>query len=155
MPDHCEHTVWECTPSKTPGYSWHTCIDCKNVGWDPFVSDRQKRRDPNECCGVCGFRGLGAIIADAHNVRRVTLDELSASPMPKGPQVGGDHYERMKIQPFDVWDAMTDGDPSPYVYQAIKYLMRAGEKGSESEDLRKAEHYCREAAERAERNENK
>jgi len=57
-------------------------------------------------------------------------------------QIGGDHYRRKKIQP---WDAMAEW-MSPEQFRgflrgnAIKYLARADDKGG-VEDLRKAQHY--------------
>lgn len=57
-------------------------------------------------------------------------------------QVGGDHYQRQSIQP---WDAMAAW-MSPEAFagflrgNAIKYLARADLKGG-VEDLRKARHY--------------
>jgi hypothetical protein len=58
-------------------------------------------------------------------------------------QVGGDHYLNMGVQP---WDAMAAWLPAEeyrgYLRgNVIKYLARAGAKGSAEEDLRKALHY--------------
>ena len=56
-------------------------------------------------------------------------------------QVGGDHYNRHNIQP---WDAMQEW-MSKQAFEgflrgnAIKYLAR--DKGSNVEDLRKSKHY--------------
>lgn len=53
-------------------------------------------------------------------------------------QVGGDHYRKFKIQP---WDIIDEYDLSFYAGNALKYLLRAGRKGSKVEDLKKARHY--------------
>jgi hypothetical protein len=53
-------------------------------------------------------------------------------------QVGGEHYKKFKIQP---WDVIDEYDLSFYAGNALKYLLRAGHKGSKIEDLRKARHY--------------
>jgi hypothetical protein len=57
-------------------------------------------------------------------------------------QVGGDHYKRMDIQP---WDVIDHGPRQQaigfYRYNSLKYIMRAGEKGDFKEDIQKAHHY--------------
>lgn len=51
-------------------------------------------------------------------------------------QVGGDHYRKFKIQP---WDIIDEYDLSFYAGNALKYLLR--DKGNRLEDLKKARHY--------------
>ena len=57
--------------------------------------------------------------------------------------VGGDHYLKMSVRP---WDAMMSW-MTPEEFEgflkgnAIKYLARAGSKGPALEDLKKARHY--------------
>ena len=57
-------------------------------------------------------------------------------------QVAGDHYKRMDVQP---WDVVDHGPRQQaigfYRYNALKYVMRAGEKGDFKEDIAKAHHY--------------
>ena len=57
-------------------------------------------------------------------------------------QVGGTHYKDMPIQP---WDIIDQGPKEQalgfYRYNALKYIMRAGEKGSAKQDFEKALHY--------------
>jgi len=53
-------------------------------------------------------------------------------------QVGGEHYKKFKIQP---WDVIDEYDLSFYAGNALKYLLRAGHKGAKAEDLRKCRHY--------------
>ena len=53
-------------------------------------------------------------------------------------QVGGSHYSRHKIQP---WDVVDEYGLDFYAGSALTYLLRAGRKGSRVEDLKKARHY--------------
>lgn len=62
-------------------------------------------------------------------------------------QVGGDHYRKHRIQPWDVWD---EYDLDRYTANVVKYLLRAGDKGPKIEDLKKARHYLDKAIEREE-----
>lgn len=61
---------------------------------------------------------------------------------PNSKQVGGDHYSKHKIQPWDVMQEYL----SPEAFQGylqgniIKYVLRAKNKGG-IEDLQKAQHY--------------
>ena len=57
-------------------------------------------------------------------------------------QVAGNHYKRMDIQPWDVIDYGPKQQAIGfYRYNALKYIMRAGEKGDFKEDIAKAQHY--------------
>ena len=62
-------------------------------------------------------------------------------------QVGGDHYQRLKTQPWDVLPEWLEGW-SPWqaylVGNIIKYLCRAPRKGARLDDARKAQHYLEE-----------
>jgi len=51
-------------------------------------------------------------------------------------QVGGDHYKKHLIQPWDIIDAY---HLDFYEGNALKYLLRT--KGSREEDIKKAIHY--------------
>lgn len=68
------------------------------------------------------------------NPERVTVGNGSA----RLAQVGGEHYRKFKIQP---WDVIDEYELSFYAGNALKYLLRAGHKGSKVEDLKKARHY--------------
>lgn len=67
----------------------------------------------------------------------------------KDTQVGGDHYLKMGVEPWDVIDSWkTSARCGFYRGNALKYLMRAGTKGDDEnrtaaavEDLKKAIHY--------------
>lgn len=56
--------------------------------------------------------------------------------IPNKLQVGGDHYKKFKIQPWDIIDAY---DLDFYEGNVIKYMLR--EKDNRLEDLKKARHY--------------
>ena len=57
-------------------------------------------------------------------------------------QQGGDHYIKMGLQPWDVidtWPLLLK--LGFYKGNVLKYIMRSGKKGTELEDLKKAQHY--------------
>lgn len=57
-------------------------------------------------------------------------------------QVGGDHYLEMPIEHWDVIDSWPIGQRIGfYRGNCLKYVMRAGSKGSELDDYQKAQHY--------------
>ena len=64
-------------------------------------------------------------------------------PVPQGDvrkkQVGGDHYAKRAIQPWDIWE---EYGLDPWRANAIKYLLRAGTKDGVPalQDLKKARH---------------
>lgn len=64
----------------------------------------------------------------------------------RGKQVGGDHYAKHKIQP---WDVVEEYDLDYFEGSVLKYLLRR--KVDRLEDLRKAAHYLEKAIEREER----
>lgn len=62
---------------------------------------------------------------------------------PQDRQVGGDHYTRMDVQPWQAMRAWMSPDEFRGFLRgnAIKYLARAGTKWPAREDLEKAAHY--------------
>lgn len=52
-------------------------------------------------------------------------------------QVGGDHYLKRPIQPWDIWEAYPEMDP--FTASIIKYMLRWPDKNGLT-DLRKARH---------------
>lgn len=58
-------------------------------------------------------------------------------------QVGGTHYLQASLQPWDAMEQwMSSEEFVGYLKgNAIKYLYRAGRKGSEVVDIQKAQHY--------------
>lgn len=56
-------------------------------------------------------------------------------------QIGGDHYKRMGIQPWEVIDTWpVDQKIGYYRGTVLSYVMRAGMKGAALEDYMKARH---------------
>jgi len=65
-------------------------------------------------------------------------EKKSAEPVaPNDVQVGGDHYKKHKIQP---WDAINDWGLGFFSGNAVKYIARHKDKGG-LEDIKKARHY--------------
>lgn len=63
-------------------------------------------------------------------------------------QVGGDHYKKMPIQPWDVYDTWPiEQRIGAYRSDAIKYLMRMFDKNTPLENVEKAAHVCQKLAE--------
>lgn len=52
-------------------------------------------------------------------------------------QVGGDHYKKRRIQP---WDYIADNELGYFEGNIVKYVTRYSDKGG-IDDLRKAKHY--------------
>jgi len=68
----------------------------------------------------------------------VTAEKKSAEPVaPNDVQVGGNHYKKHKIQP---WDAINDWGLGFFSGNAVKYIARHKDKGG-LEDIKKARHY--------------
>lgn len=63
-------------------------------------------------------------------------------------QYGGDHYNKMKVQ---VWDIVDDGEIEQsigyYRWNAVKYLKRMGTKDSRLQEAQKALHYAQKLVE--------
>jgi hypothetical protein len=81
-----------------------------------------------------------------HTQQAMHLHDEDAMPIapeaipfpPRDHQVGGNHYKKLKVQPWDVIDACGLGY---YEGNAVKYIMRRKPNASRVEDLRKAIHY--------------
>lgn len=58
-------------------------------------------------------------------------------------QVAGSHYQRA----IQIWDIVQVWELDFFRGSVLKYLLRAGLKGSKVEDLRKARHYLDRAIE--------
>lgn len=69
-----------------------------------------------------------------HSLTGACLPDVPAPASER--QVGGDHYRKHAIQP---WDIIDEYDLSFYAGNALKYLLR--DKGNRLEDLKKARHY--------------
>lgn len=74
---------------------------------------------------------------DVGRVMQEAYESLVPVPVPASErQVGGDHYRKFKIQP---WDIIDEYGLTFYAGNALKYLLR--NKGNRLEDLKKARHY--------------
>ena len=60
-------------------------------------------------------------------------------------QVGGNHYKKRGIQPWDVMKTIQLSDADPFHeylrFTALKHIMRVGTKGDPLEDVEKAIHF--------------
>ena len=57
-------------------------------------------------------------------------------------QVGGDHYKKMGVEPWDVIDTWPlEQRIGAYRAGALKYLMRMGSKDEEAQEIGKGIHY--------------
>ena len=81
--------------------------------------------------GVCG-KSTSRIYIIGQNGN----DGLHYEERASDKQVGGDHYKKHLIQPWDIIDAY---HLDFYEGNALKYLLRT--KGSREEDIKKAIHY--------------
>ena len=72
------------------------------------------------------------------NPDRIQASIAELEPTARDTQVGGNHYKKFKIQP---WDVIDEYGLTFYAGNALKYLLRAGRKGVALEDLKKARHY--------------
>jgi hypothetical protein len=81
--------------------------------------------------------------ADAENeLVKETEKRESAEKKANDYQVGGSHYKDKRVQPWDVIDTLPHAQAIGfYKGNAIKYIMRAGDKGPAKEDYEKAKHY--------------
>jgi len=113
---------------------WRESARGEQVDCDATISleDRDFR-----CDRVAGHQGNHDGIARS-GIHRHEWEPLEALTGARGTQVGGSHYSDRKIQP---WDVIDEYGLSFYAGNALKYLLRAGRKGSRVEDLKKARHY--------------
>jgi hypothetical protein len=77
-----------------------------------------------------------------HALSDIQDDCVFSGDNPCEYQVGGDHYTKMGVQPWDVVDDWNIAARIGYYRgNAVKYILRAGSKGDMKEDLLKAHHY--------------
>jgi hypothetical protein len=79
------------------------------------------------------------------NIRLATGQTPEPSPIMNQPslrQVGGDHYKKLAVQPWDVVDTWPiDQQIGAYRSGALKYLMRMGTKDEAVQEIGKGIHY--------------
>lgn len=98
---------------------------------------------------IADSRGAGEVLG-AYTPLTPDMTEASdrkqpSTSIPVGAnsrQVGGDHYKKMKIQPWDLFSSIFNLDEQIgfYLGNVYKYLMRYDSKNG-VEDLMKAKHY--------------
>lgn len=71
-----------------------------------------------------------------YNILKMQND-IIMKPMEQNKQIGGNHYDKMKIQPITF---IVDNDIPFIEGNIIKYVCRWRDKGG-IEDLKKAKHY--------------
>lgn len=139
-----------------------TCLVCSCVGFEPDTEIKMSADELRQCSARHGQKmhlrcqeevtemtvhsGMHwAIDLDGQAFRwpeLVAMYPFNDEPVGNGSarlaQVGGEHYKKFKIQP---WDVVDEYELSFYAGNALKYLLRAGRKGAALEDLRKCRHY--------------
>jgi len=68
---------------------------------------------------------------------QLNLQELDEELSVKSSQVGGDHYQKAALQPWDIFLAW---GLDPWAANVVKYILRFPYKNG-LEDLKKAKHY--------------
>lgn len=82
--------------------------------------------------------------------------EFIESPKANTIQEGGDHYKRMGVQPWDIYDTWpADQRVGAYRANCLKYVMRLEDKDSRVLNARKLKHYAQKLVEVAEELENR
>lgn len=140
------------TPGKCCGHNLNhhegvegVCIVCTCVGFEPETPD---------FCVNCEHPGEFHYPGGGCSVSRCDCpwehDPQTKRPRPTGEalpgelitaatirdsQVGGDHYRKYKIQPWDLWEEYS---LDAFTGAILKYLLR--DKGNRLEDLKKARH---------------
>jgi len=118
---------------------------------DPCANcDHPETRHGDDGCNVLPFGDpcdCPMSYADAERIKAAIEDLEGPVANPdrvRLTQVGGNHYSSRTIQP---WDVVDEYDLDFYRGGVLKYLLRAGSKGSKLEDLKKAQHYLARAIE--------
>lgn len=83
------------------------------------------------------WRAALSTVNQAEDVVREKLAEAGvALPAARDTQVGGEHYKKLALQPWDIWEAL---DLGAFEGSIIKYVLRYKDKNG-VEDLKKARH---------------
>lgn len=79
---------------------------------------------------------------------RVVEDKKPKPQTARDTQVGGDHYKKAGVQPWDVVDTWPiEQQIGFYRGNALKYVMRMGTKDENLREIRKAAHYLQKLVE--------
>ena len=68
----------------------------------------------------------------------MTSKNIFDDAFPQDKQIGGSHYKKFKIQPYEF---ISKNDLSFFQGNVVKYVCRYQRKGG-AEDLKKIVHYC-------------
>ena len=68
----------------------------------------------------------------------MTSKDIFNDAFPQDKQIGGSHYKKFKIQPYEF---ISKNDLSFFQGNVVKYVCRYQRKGG-AEDLKKIVHYC-------------
>ena len=80
--------------------------------------------------------------AENYKIPDISGDINSSQNAANTRQVGGAHYKDMDIQPWNIIDqGPREQAIGFYRYNALKYVMRAGDKDPFKQDIAKAHHY--------------
>lgn len=91
----------------------------------------QEHREGLHVCAVPGTVNDRHAFSDSEALK-VSATKTSA----RDAQIGGDHYSKHKIQPWDIWE---DRSLGAFEGSIIKYILRYKDKNG-VEDLKKARH---------------
>ena len=88
------------------------------------------------CHGCAHWHSDGAYCLNGHPIMCRDFEADGAVSRVQRTQIGGDHYTRHAIQP---WDIISEYKLDFWEGNALKYLLRR--KGKRLEDLEKCRHY--------------
>lgn len=98
--------------------------------------------EERQCRSVNSLNGLRCELMTTHDCEHTAVNVLngfrcfwSDEAATRDIQVGGEHYRKFKIQPWDIWQ---EYGLNAFEGAVLKYLLRR--KGNRLEDLRKARH---------------
>lgn len=117
------------------------CYWGHEAGCEHMVDMTERKYGPEGRCDVRRCWGNGKVTRCVFGMGHLTecdfpRPEESSEPVDaRSSQVGGDHYRKYKIQPWDIW---AEYQLDSFTGAVIKYLLR--DKGKRLEDLRKARH---------------
>lgn len=112
------------------------------------VMFRNGVRDIGCPAGVWHWRQDGDVGGSDIVAYRVIEDEKPKAQTARDTQVGGDHYKKAGIQPWDVVDTWPiEQQIGFYRGNTLKYVMRMGTKDENLREIRKAAHYLQKLAE--------
>lgn len=120
-------------PSRLPLTSLCGNPQCGHtLNWHKQTLDAPCTVGPCKCAGFVWESASPPLLTEV--LQEELKQRLTAGA--RDSQVGGDHYAKHSIQPWDIWAAY---DLNAFEGAVIKYLLRHRDKGG-VEDLKKARH---------------